>query len=241
MTLSGNTPSANKLLGALSTKGLKQLSPNLESVPLDRGHILYYPKQAIEYVYFPYHAAISMVNIFKNGATVEVGLIGAEGMLGTSLLSGDDLSPHQAIVQVADGGWRMKTSNFRQHLEESGEFDDLVRRYAQALFVQVAQTASCNRMHPIVERLARWLLLTQDRMESDTLNLTHEFIATMLGSRRAGVSVAAGVLQSAGLIDYHRGTVNILDRSKLEEASCECHRVVTAEYDRLLGKAKRSQ
>jgi CRP-like cAMP-binding protein len=155
-------------------------------------------------------------------------------MVGISLLSGDNVSPHQAIVQIADGGWRMKTEVFKHEIESNGELANLTRRYLQALFTQVAQTASCNRMHPIVKRLARWLLLMQDRVESDVLQLTHEFIATMLGARRAGVTIAAGRLQAAGIITYHRGRVTILDQKKLEEASCECHKIVKNEYDRLL-------
>src|SRR5439155_10225918 len=131
----------------------------------------------------------------------------------------DDISPHQAIVQIADGGSRMKTAVFKKEIETNGELANISRRYLQALFTQVAQTASCNRMHSIAQRLARWMLLMQDRVELDVLNLTHEFISTMLGTRRAGVTIAAGTLQTAGIIRYHRGKVTILDQKKLEEAS----------------------
>jgi CRP-like cAMP-binding protein len=157
-------------------------------------------------------------------------------MLGTALLSGDDISLHQAIVQIADSGVRMKAEAFIEEIKNNAELNELVHRYLQALFTQVAQTGARNRMHPIAERLARWLLICHDRMESYTLRLTHEFIATMLGARRAGVSVAASTLQAAGIISYHRGTVIIQDREGLEEASCECYRTVKDEYDRLLGK-----
>ena len=177
-----------------------------------------------------------MVNILEDGSMVEIGVIGNEGIVGTALLSGDDISPHQAIVQIANSGMSMKAEAFKQEVKENAEFNNIVHRYLQALFTQIAQTGACNRMHPIVERLARWLLLCQDRMESDTLQLTHEFIATMLGARRAGVSVAAGTLQAAGIISYHRGKVIIRDREGLEEASCECYRTVKVEYDRLLGR-----
>lgn len=190
MTLSDVPPNQNSLLAALSPTYFNRLEPALELVRLRRGEILYYPKQVIKDVYFPIRSAVSMVNIFENGSMVEVGLIGREDMVGTSLLSGDDISPHQAIVQLADNAWRMKASAFKQEVR-GGELDNVTRRYMQALFTQVAQTAACNRIHPIVERLARWLLLMQDRQDSDTLHLTHEFIATMLGARRAGVSVAA--------------------------------------------------
>lgn len=233
MTLSDVPPNQNSLLAALSPTYFNRLVPALELVRLRRGEILYYPKQVIKDVYFPIRSAVSMVNIFENGSMVEVGLIGREDMVGTSLLSGDDISPHQAIVQLADNAWRMKASAFKQEVRE---LDNVTRRYMQALFTQVAQTAACNRIHPIVERLARWLLLMQDRKDSDTLHLTHEFIATMLGARRAGVSVAAGELQAAEIIRYNRGKVTILDRARMEDASCECYRIVKDEYDRLLGK-----
>jgi CRP-like cAMP-binding protein len=131
----------------------------------------------------------------------------------------------------------MKATVFKREIETNGELANITRRYSQALFTQVAQTAACNRMHPIVKRLARWLLLMQNRVESDVLELTHEFISTMLGTRRAGVTVAAGVLQAAGIITYRRGKVTILDQKKLEEASCECYRIVRDEYDRLLGSS----
>jgi CRP-like cAMP-binding protein len=226
----------NKLLAALSANAYKRLVPHLEPVDLPLGEILYHQKHRIEYVYFPRYAVVSMVNIFEDGSMVEVGVIGREGMVGTSLLSGDDMSPHQAIVQLANGGLRMKAGVFKRENEGNGEFNNVLRRYSQALFSQVAQTAACNRMHPIVERLARWLLLMQDRIESDTLQLTHEFISTMLGARRAGVTLAAGRLQAANIISYTRGKVTILDQQRLEEASCECHKIVRDEYNRLLGK-----
>jgi len=236
MSLSEIAPPENKLLAALSAKCYQRLLPDLEIVEFPLGEILYHPKQPIKYVYFPRRAAISMVNIFEDGSMVEVGVIGREGMVGIALLSGDDVSPHQAIVQIADGAWRMKAGVFKREIESNGELNNIAKRYSQALFTQVAQTAACNRMHPIVERLARWMLLMQDRIESDTLQLTHEFISTMLGARRAGVTLAAGKLQAANIIRYSRGKVTILDQEKLEEASCECHRIVRDEYDRLLGK-----
>ena len=236
MPLSERAPPENNLLSALSAKCYKRLVPDLELVEFPLGEILYHPKQRIKYVYFPRWAAVSMVNIFEDGSMVEVGVVGREGVVGCSLLSGDDISPHQAIVQIADSAWRMAAAVFKREIESNGELSDLTRRYSQALFAQVAQTAACNRMHPIVERLARWLLLMQDRKQSDTLQLTHEFIATMLGARRAGVTLAAGRLQAANIIRYNRGKVVVLDRKKLEGASCECHRIVRDEYDRLLDK-----
>lgn len=225
----------NILLAALSSRCYKRLRPELELIDLPLGKILYTPKQPIDFVYFPRWAAVSMVNIFEDGSMVEVGVVGREGVVGASLMSGDDLSTHQAIVQLGDGGWRMKAAVFKRELESNGELANITKRYLQALFSQVAQTAACNRMHPIVRRLARWLLLMQNRMRSDVLQLTHDFISTMLGTRRAGVTIAAGKLQAAGIITYRRGKVTILDQRKLEEVSCECYRIVRYEYDRLLG------
>jgi len=228
--------SENKLLAALSANYRKRLEPELEFLQLRLGEILYHPKTPIKYVYFPRWATISMVNIFEDGSMVEVGVVGREGVLGASLLSGDEESLHQAIVQISDGAWRMKAQVFKNEIASDGELSRLTKRFSQALFTQVAQTAACNRRHTIVERLARWMLLMQDRIDSDTLQLTHEFIAIMLGARRSGVTLAAGALQKRNIINYRRGKVTILDRPKLEKVSCECHRIVKNEYDRLLGK-----
>ena len=237
MTLSNPPPqSENKLLAALSRQSYERMIPHLELVSFTLGDVLYQPKQPIKHVYFLHKTTVSIVNILEDGAMVEIGVVGSEGMLGTALLSGDDISPHQAVVQIADGGVRVKAEIFKKEIKNNAELNELVHRYLQALFTQIGQTGACNRMHPIAERLARWLLLCQDRMESDTLQLTHEFIATMLGARRAGVSIAANTLQTAGIISYHRGKVIVRDREGLEEASCECYRTIKDEYDRLLGK-----
>jgi len=236
MPLSEVPRAENKLLGALSAKCYKRLLSELELVEFPLGKILYHQNQRIKHVYFPRWAAVSMVNVFEDGSMVEVGVVGREGVVGSSLLSGDDISPHQAIVQISDGAWRMPAAAFEREIDSNGELSNLIRRYSQALFTQVAQTAACNRIHPIAQRLPRWLLLMQDRMQSQNLQLTHEFIATMLGTRRAGVTLAASKLQAAGIIRYSRGKVSILEQEKLEAASCECHRIVRDEYNRLLGR-----
>ena len=236
MSLSRIVPPENRLLAALSAKCRERLGPNLEFKQIALGEILYHQKQPIKYVYFPMGSVVSMVNVFEDGSTVEVGVVGREGVVGASLSSGDDISPHLAIVQMADSCWRMKARIFKNEVEGNGELSNLTKRYSQALFTQVAQTAACNRLHPIVERLARWMLLMRERVESDTLLLTHDFIATMLGARRAGVTLAAGTLQKAMIISYNRGKVIILDRERLEAVACECHRIVSDEYERLLGK-----
>lgn len=228
----------NQLLAALSSKSFNHLAPLLELVSLPLGEILYSPQTVIQYVYFPHRALISIVNILKNGANIELAIIGSEGMVGTSLLSGDAISPHQAIVQIADGGMRMKASAFKKECRENAELQEMALLYSQALFTEVAQTASCNTLHPIAQRLARWLLMCQDGIKSDTLKLTQEFISTMLGVQRVGVTLAAGTLQKAGIIEYRRGKVTILRRDELEKATCECYATIKAETARLLPQYK---
>lgn len=223
----------NQLLAALSSKSYNHLAPLLEPSLFALGDILHHPQGIIQYVYFPHQSIVSMVNILKNDVRVELAIIGSEGMVGTALLSGDDTSLHQAIVQIADGGMRMRAAAFRREFKQNTEFRNVVLRYSQVLFAQVAQTAACNTLHPIVERLARWLLMTQDRMGSDRFPLTHGFLATMLGVQRAGVTIAAGTLQKAGIIEYQRGKVTILKREELEKATCECYATMKAEMARL--------
>ena len=230
----------NQLLAALSTKYYKHILPLLEPVSFVLGDILYHPQAAIRYVYFPHRTLISIVNVLKDESMVEMTIVGSEGMLGTALLSGDDRSPHQAIVQVADGGVRMKSQVFKEELKRNKELRRLVLRYSQSLFVQVAQTAACNSLHPIVQRLARWLLMTRDRLDSDTFLLTHGFIALMLGVQRAGVTIAAGSLQKAGTIEYRRGKITILRLNALEEAACECYATIKAETAQLLDQYKKT-
>ena len=226
----------NRLLAALSVKSYAPLAPLLEPVPFASGEVLYSPREKISHVYFPHQSIISIVNILRDGKRVEMAIIGSEGMLGTALLSGDDQSPHQAVVQIADGGMRMRAADFWKELKQSAELQGLVSSYSQALFVEVSQTAACNSLHQIVQRLARWLLMTRDRMGTDTLNLTHDFLAAMLGVQRAGVTIAAGALQKAGLIEYRRGRVTVLRRKELEEVACECYGTIKAEMTRLLAQ-----
>jgi CRP-like cAMP-binding protein len=233
-----NTPIENQLLAALSPELYKHLLPLLEPVSLAVGDVLYQPYEVIRFVYFPHQSMISIINILQDNTKVEMAVIGSEGMVGTTLISGDDTSPHQAIVQIADGGVRMTTAAFKKEFRQNLEFRALVLRFSQTQFVQVAQTAACNTLHPIVQRLARWLLMAQDRRQSDTLELTHDFLATMLGVQRAGVTIAAGSLQKAGLIKYRRGKVTILRRQELEAAACECYATVKAEATRLFDNQK---
>jgi CRP-like cAMP-binding protein len=228
---SANIP--NKILSALPTKEYERLLPHLEYVPLPLGQVLYDMDDTILNVYFPNRGIVSLVTHLKEGASVEVGLIGSEGMVGLSVVLGDSVASNQAIVQIADGGMRLSVEALKQELSQGGQLLPLLLRYTQALLRQVSQTAACNRTHHVGERLARWLLTCHDRVESDELLLTQEFIADMLGTRRAGVSEAATVLQVAGLIRYVRGHITILNREGLEEFACECYGVVKKEFDRL--------
>jgi CRP-like cAMP-binding protein len=228
-------PIQNKILAALPEKEYARLLPHLELVSLPLGQILHKTEDHIKYVYFPNSGVVSFVAHMKEGASIEVGLAGCEGMVGIPILFGDDISQNEAIVQIADGAMRMKASVLTEELERDGELEPLLMRYALALMKQVAQTAACNRNHHIGQRLARWLLTCHDRVKGDELKLTQEFIAEMLGTRRSGVSEAAVILQERELIRYSRGTINILDREGLEKFACECYATVKLTSDRLLG------
>ena len=225
----------NKILAGLPAKEYARLLPHLTAVSLPLGEILYKTEDRIEYVYFPNSGVVSFVAHMKEGASIEVGLAGSEGMVGLPILFGDDVSQNEAIVQIADGAMRMKASVLTEELKRDGELHPLLMRFALALMKQVSQTAACNRNHHVAERLARWLLTCHDRVDGDELKLTQEFIAEMLGTRRSGVSEAAMMLQGAGLIRYSRGHITILDREGLEEFACECYATVKIEFDRLLG------
>ena len=233
-------PPRNKILAALTGKEYDRLLPHLTPVSLRSGETLYETGGRIKHVYFVNGAVVSLVTHMEEGASVEVGLVGNEGVVGLSVVMGDDVSQNHAIVQIPDGAMRMETGKLRAELKRGGQLQSLLLRYSLVLLKQVSQTAACNRNHNLGERLARWLLLCQDRVEGREIRLTQEFLAQMLGTRRSRVSEAAIILQSAGLIHYSRGIITILDREGLEEFTCECYQVVRAELDRLHSKRKRS-
>jgi CRP-like cAMP-binding protein len=230
----------NRILAALPETEYQQLLPHLKKIDLPQGEILYNPGDRIEYVYFPHAGVISLVTLLKDGASVEVGVVGREGMCGISIVLGDDRAPSQAIVQIGNGGTRLKASVLHEELKRGGELRNLLQRFILASLQRTSQAAACNRNHHVGERLAFWLLTCQDSIGHNNLKLTQDFIAEMLGTRRAGVTEAAMTLQSLGLIRYSRGNINILDRPGLEEASCECYGVVRQEFDRLLNGPKSS-
>ena len=177
--------------------------------------VMYEPDEPINYVYFPHYAIVSLVSTMADGATVEVGLVGNEGMVGVPVFLGGDSTINQAFVQFANSAMRMEARRLKAEFNRGGVLQSLLLRYTQALLTQVSQTAACNRMHTVEERFARWLLIFADRTQSEQFALTQEFVSQMLASRRAGVSVVAGILQQAGIISYTRGKITILDREAL--------------------------
>ena len=224
----------NRLLAALPASERARIQPLLTEVPLELRKDLYGPDEPTECVWFPYSGVVSLVTELTDGEPVEVATIGPEGMVGVQHLLGADRMSSRAFVQVVGRAGRMTAADFRRVVDESPELNRLLHRYVLALFAFVTQTAACNRMHTIEERLARWLLLTNDRVHSREFSLTQEFLAQMLGVRRPTVSLAAGMLSKAGLIHYVRGHITILDRAGLEGAACECYQVIASEFQRLV-------
>ncbi|HEY9900852.1 MAG TPA: Crp/Fnr family transcriptional regulator [Candidatus Sericytochromatia bacterium] len=225
----------NRLLAALPDAEYQRLVPHLERVPLPVKQVLHKRGESIEYVYFPHRAIVSLISTPEEGSKVEVGLVGNEGLVGIPAVLGDNIATTTAIVQREDSGMRMEASLLKTEFQRGGVLQSLLLRYTQALYALTSQNAACNRLHNLEERLARWLLLVYDRVGSNQLQLTQEFIAEMLGVRRAGVTEAANHLQQAGLIRYSRGKITILNRQKLEAASCSCYGIINSEYARLLG------
>jgi CRP-like cAMP-binding protein len=219
----------------LPTEDLARLRPLLEPVEMPMRHVLHAPGEPIGAVHFPETGWVSVLATLEGGDAAEVGVIGREGMVGLPLFHGADRSPFEAMVQSEGTALRLEARAFQDELGRSSALRDLVLRYALAFNVLVAWTAACNGRHQIEQRLARWMLMGHDRSDGDEFPMTHEFLAMMLGVRRAGVTVAAGMLQKAGLIRYERGRMAVTDRPGLEAAACECHENVGREFRRLLG------
>ena len=227
----------NHLLAALPPHDLARLRPQLEPVALLVPQVLYAAGQPIPAVHFVETGWVSMVARLEGGDLAEVGLVGREGMVGLSLALGADAASTEAMVQGTGTALRMDAAAFGQALAGSAALHRLLLRYALAFQAQVSQTAACNGRHRLEERLARWLLMAHDRAEGDELPLTQDFLSMMLAVRRSGVTIAAGILQQAGLIRYVRGRITVLDRPGLEAAACECHGAVQREHARLLPDA----
>ena len=228
----------NHLLAALSEAEFAALEPWAEVISLPRGDIVARPGEAIDYAYFPTSGMVSVVALMSKGLGAGVATVGNEGMIGLPIFLGTGSSPFHLVAQLAGQSLRIPAARLEPALLPDSRLTTLLRTYSQAFFIQTAQYAACNGVHPISMRAARWLLATQDRAESDAFDLTQEFLAFMLGAARQSVGIAVGELADRGLISYARGHMQVLDRNGLELASCECYGIVRAEFARLLGIAR---
>ena len=234
LATNGKEAFGNHLLAALPHEEFERLRPNLQSVTLSLGKVLYESGEQMDYVYFPTTSHISLLYTMIDGSTAEMGLVGQEGIVGIALFMGGETTPNRAMVQGGGEAFRMKSKAMLDEFKRGGEFQHLLLRYTQALMTQISQTAVCNRLHSVEQRLCRWLLMTHDLARSNELEMTHEFISNMLGVRREGVTVAAQRLQEKGMISYVRGHIRILERKQLLDHVCECYQVVKDEHTRLL-------
>ena len=223
----------NHILSQLPKEQYERLLPFLEPVPLNHGACIYRPEERIEHVYFPIGGMISVTAILEDGKTVEIGTVGKEGMAGIDVVLGVDHSPHESIVQIPGSALRMKTDVVRSEFKQCGELQDLLLRYSHALLIHASQAGVCNRAHTVEQKLATWLMIARDRVESDYLPLTQEFIAQMLGVNRPTVSTTAFKFQSEGVIEYSRGKIHIVDPKGLENLACECYQMIKGEYAHL--------
>jgi CRP-like cAMP-binding protein len=228
----------NHLLAALSQEEFGSLEPWLEPISLPRGVVLARPGEAIEYAYFPTSGMVSVVALMSEGLGAEVATVGNEGMIGLPIFLGAGSSPFHLMAQLSGQSIRIRALELEKVLLPDSGLTALLRVYSQAFFVQTAQNAACNGIHPISMRAARWLLATHDRAETGAFYLTQEFLAFMLGVARQSVGIAVGELADRGLVSYVRGQMRVLDRPGLEQASCECYGIVRAEFARLLGIAR---
>lgn len=225
----------NHLLAALPEDVYERLSPHLDDLSLSLGQVVYEAGEQLDHIFFPETCIVSLLYMMENGTSAEIGIVGNEGVVGIALFMGGDTTPNRAVVQSGGKCLKLRLGVLKEEFRRGGPFQQLLLRYTQALITQMSQTAVCNRLHSVDQQLCRWLLLSHDRLDSNELAMTQELIANMLGVRREGVTVAAGRLQAAGLIQYHRGHITILDRAGLENRACECYQVVRSEFERLLG------
>ena len=229
-------PPANRLLAALPAKEFQRLLPELEPVTLKFAQIIYNPGDTIHNVYFPNNSIVSLLAAEDHHASLEVGMIGNEGMTGIAVFMGVSTSRTLALVQGAGSAFRMKADVLRKESSHVGHFHRLLHRYTHSLLTQMSLSSACNRYHTLNSRLARWLLMTQDRIGSSEFRLTQEFMSNMLGVRREGVNKVAGNLQREELISYSRGHIAILNRAGLEKTSCVCYRIIKEDSDHTLEK-----
>ncbi len=226
----------NYLLASMSAKDFATIESKLEPVSLELGEVLYESGEEAKYLYFPTTATISMLYVMENGATIEVGMVGNDGVVGIALFMGGSSTPSRAVIHNAGNAFRMTAKQVRKEFERGNLFQQLLLRFTQALITQIAQNAVCNRLHTVDKQLCRWLLFSHDRLESDDLLMTHDLVASMLGVRREAVSLALKKLVKRDLIGSSRGRISIIDRQGLESIACECYAIVSREYNRLLGR-----
>jgi CRP-like cAMP-binding protein len=230
----------NCLLDVLSPELYEKLAPNLKRVWLKQGNILHHPGETIEDLYFPIDCGLSITITMRDGSTAEAGLVGRREVLGiNAIMGGKETTQTEYIVQIAGSAIKINAPALLEEFDRNKELRDVLLRFTQAMIAQISQTTACNSLHVLEQRLARWLLEAQDRVNSKDLRLTQEFLSHMLGVRRAGVTQTAQKFQENGLIQYRRGIVQILDQGGLEEAACECFGTVRDEYDRLLGRKQK--
>ena len=227
-------PLSNHLLASLPEADYQRFAPGLEPVLMKLGHSLYESGGRQSHVYFPVNGIVSLLYVTSGGASAELAVIGAEGMIGIALFMGGETAPNRAIVQSTCQAFRLNAASLKKEFARGGAVHLQLLKYTQALITQISQTAVCNRHHSVEQQLCRWLLLSLDRLPGNELRMTQELIANMLGVRRQGVTEAAGALEKDGLIRYRRGTIEVLDRTGVEARACECYGVVRREYERLL-------
>jgi CRP-like cAMP-binding protein len=231
----------NALLAALPPEELAVLAPHLEHVPLELGMVVEDVYHPIEWIYFPETGIVSSLSVMADGSAVETATIGREGMSGLYVFHGVEVTPEHAFIQVPGEGWRLPTKVLRDRIDDLPTLKRLLHLYSAALFTLVGQNSGCNRKHTMVQRCARWILMSHDRVGRDSFQLTHHVLSQMLGVRRASVTEAAIVLSNAGAIEYTRGVVRVVNRAKLEQLSCECYGIIQGAFDRIFGRMGRKR
>lgn len=232
-------PQQNHILRALNPQELAQLTPYLELITVSSAEIIYEMNEKLQYAYFPTTATASLLCALEDGTSVQVAMVGNEGVLGISLLMGGKLALTQAMIHSAGYCYRISTKSLKEAINRSGgrrvgTLQQLLQRYAQALIMEMAQTTACNRRHSVEQQFCRWLLVNFDRMQTSSLTMTHELIANMLGVRRESITDAARKLQASGVINYHRGHIDVIDRDGLEDKVCECYSILKSQSVKLI-------
>ena len=224
----------NYILKAIPDSEYEMIAADLQEVSLEVGHIINHPYEPIPHVYFPNNSMISVIASTPDGQLSEAGVVGREGLLGISMILGADTTPHENAVQLPGTALKMSTKSFREKFEQCSQFRALLLKFTHANLMQISQTALCNRLHDVKQRLVRWILMSHDRSDSDVLPLRQELLAIMLGVHRPTVSTVAVQLKDKGYINYSRGVITVLDRKVLEAICCDCYQVVRQEYERVL-------